>query len=152
VINEAQLHKDVVSNINIQIYHINREAEPVFTLTLTIQRLWGSHIYSVQPQRPVKVQLSLHKYSSCCWVEVIRWLISRTRRTRSGLSADILLGLIPTPSPFRVTSLHCYTLQRDQRHLNQTDGWNASSTDYFHYSSFTPSAQLFVSLRLFCRL
>jgi len=87
MINEPQLHEGSVSNINIQIYHINRGAETVFTLTLTIQRLWGSRIFSVPPQRPVKVQLSLHKCSSCCWVEVIRWLISRKRRARSGLSA-----------------------------------------------------------------
>lgn len=66
MINEAKLQKGLVSNVNIQIYHINRGAEPVFTMTLTIQRLWGSHIYSVPPQRTVKVQLSLHKCSSCC--------------------------------------------------------------------------------------
>lgn len=41
MINEAQLHEGLVSNINLQIYHINRGAEPVFTLTLKIQRLWG---------------------------------------------------------------------------------------------------------------
>jgi len=56
------------------------------------------------------------------------------------------------PPQFRVTSLHCCALQRDQRHLNQTGGWNASSTDYFHFSPFTPSSCLFVSLHLFCRL
>ena len=56
------------------------------------------------------------------------------------------------PRQFRVTSLPRYILECDQRHFNRTDGRKASCTDYFHFSSFTPSSRLFVSLRLFRRL
>ena len=150
MINEAKLKEGLVNNINIQIYHINRGAEPVFTMTLTIQRLWVSYIYSVPPQGTVKVQLSLHKCSSWFWVEVD----TLSNMADEGSMERSVCWYIAWsyPRQFRVTSLHCCALQRDQHHLNQTDGWNASSTDYFHFSSFMPSARLFVSLHLFCRL